>query len=127
MAGNLSPGAQLKLNEVREFLNKVQRMYGLVELYATSKTGQDQYEQPIRRGFDQLKREFMGAGYDALAQVAGAMAMAVKRTGPHQMRSRTLREGVGSLKQQLELESRSIVSTDQAEQEKRKKEEEAEK
>lgn len=120
MAGNLTPGAQQELNTVREFLNRLQRLHGLVELYATVKTKPEQYEQPIRRGFEQLKREFMGAGYDALSQMAGAMVLAVRRTGPHPMRARALREGVGSMRQQLELESRAIASADMAEQEKKR-------
>lgn len=120
MAGNLSPGAQQELNTVREFLNRLARIHGLVELYATVKTKPEQYEQPLRRGFEQLKREFMGAGYDALSQVAGSMVLALRRSGPHPMRARALREGVGAMRQQLELESRAIVSADMAEQEKKK-------
>jgi hypothetical protein len=120
MAGKLSPTAQLKLNELQEFLTKVQRAHGLVELYATAKIHPEQYEMPVRRIFEQLKLQFMGAGYDALSQLAGSMVMAVRRGGSHVNKGRILREGVGSMRFQLELEGRSIVSAEQAEQEKQK-------
>lgn len=126
MAGKLSPATQLKLNQLHEFISKVQRVHGLVELYVTVRAHPEQYETPVRRALEQLKLQFMGAGYDALSQLAGQMAMAAKRNGSQASKGRILREGVGSMKFQLELEARSIVSADMAEQEKKKAEAEQE-
>lgn len=116
MAGKLSPSAQARLATVSEFANRVQRVHGLVEQYASSKTNPDQYLMPMTRGFGQLKMMFMGAGLDAMSQLCGSMEIASKRGLSYMQKVRILREGVGSLRFQLELEQRAIVSEDQARQ-----------
>ncbi|MBR9988391.1 MAG: hypothetical protein KFH98_01485 [Gemmatimonadetes bacterium] len=116
MAGKLSPSAQGKLAILGEFVNRVQRVHGLVEQFATSKTNPDQFVMPMTRGFSQLKMVFMGAGLDAMSQLCGSMEIASKRGLSHMQKVRILREGVGSLKFQLELEQRAIVSEEQARQ-----------
>jgi hypothetical protein len=116
MAGKLSPSAQGRLALVSEFANRVQRVHGLVEQYASSKTNPDQYLMPMTRGFGQLKMMFMGAGLDAMSQLCGSMEIASKRGLSYMQKVRILREGVGSLRFQLELEQRAIVSEDQARQ-----------
>lgn len=116
MAGKLSPSAQGRLAAVNEFVNRVQRVHGLVEQYATSKTNPDQYVMAMTRGFSQLKMLFMGAGLDAMSQLCGSMEIASKRGLSHMQKVRILREGVGSLRFQLELEQRAIVSDDMARQ-----------
>jgi hypothetical protein len=116
MAGKLSPSAQGRLAIVNEFVNRVQRVHGLVEQYATSKTNPDQYVMSMTRGFGQLKMLFMGAGLDSMSQLCGSMEIASKRGLSHMQKVRILREGVGSLRFQLEMEQRAIVSDDQARQ-----------
>lgn len=116
MAGNLSPSAQGRLAIVNEFVNRVQRVHGLVEQFATSKTNPEQFVMPMTRNFSQLKMMFMGAGLDAMSQLCGAMEIASKRGLSHMQKVRILREGVGSLRFQLEMEQRSIVSDDKARQ-----------
>jgi hypothetical protein len=116
MAGKLSPSAQGRLATVNEFVNRVQRVHGLVEQFATSKSNPDQYVMAMTRGFGQLKMLFMGAGLDSMSQLCGSMEIASKRGLSHMQKVRILREGVGSLRFQLELEQRSIVSDDQARQ-----------
>lgn len=116
MAGNLSPGAQGRLAVVNEFVNRVQRVHGLVEQFATSKTNPEQYVMPMTRNFSQLKMIFMGAGLDSMSQLCGAMEIASKRGLSHMQKVRILREGVGSLRFQLEMEQRAIVSDDRARQ-----------
>jgi hypothetical protein len=117
MAGKLSPAAQGKLAILNEFSNRVQRVHGLVEQYASSKTNPDQYVMPMTRGFAQLKMLFMGAGLDAMSQLCGSMEIASKRGLSYMQKVRILREGVGSLRFQLEMEQRAVVSDDQARQE----------
>jgi hypothetical protein len=112
MTGNVSPQAQMKLAVIAEFLQRVHRVHGLVERYAAAKTGHDTLAQPLRRAFQQLKLQFMGAGYDALSQLCGSMELASGRGGSPTTKTRILREAVGSLRFQLELEQRSIVNAD---------------
>ena len=124
MTGKVNPLVQQKLNELQEFVSRVQRVHGLVELLATARSNPEQYETPVRRAFEQLKLQFMGAGYDSLSQLAGSMAMAARRSGSLVSKSRILREGVGSMRFQLELEARSLRSAEAAAQERQKQAEE---
>jgi hypothetical protein len=124
MAGKMSPSAQGKLAALNEFSLRVQRVHGLVEQYASSKTNPDQYLMPMTRGFAQLKMQFMGAGLDSMSQLCGSMEIASKRGLSYMQKVRILREGVGSLKFQLEMEQRVVVSDDQARQAKEDKPEE---
>jgi hypothetical protein len=126
MAGNLSPAANMKLAIVTEFTHRVQRAHALVEQFASARTNQDALTQSLRRTFQQLKIGFMGAGYDALAQLSGAMEIAAARGGSSVAKARILREGVGQLRFQIELEQRSIVTEDRALQERAARQAEAE-
>jgi hypothetical protein len=116
MAGNLSPSATARLAALNEFTSRVQRVHGLVEMYATAKANPDQYLMPMQRAFGRLKMQFMGAGLDALSQLCGSMETAAKRGMAPMQKVRILRDGVGSLKFQLELEQRAVVSDDQSRQ-----------
>jgi hypothetical protein len=71
MAGNLSPAAQGRIAELQLMEMKVQRVHGMVELYATAKTNPDQYVLPMTRQFTRLKQELMGMGLDSMSQLAG--------------------------------------------------------
>jgi hypothetical protein len=112
----VSPSAQGRLAILNEFAARVQRVHGLVELYATSKSKPAQYQMAITRGFGQLKMQLMGAGLDAMSQLCGSMEIASKRGLSFMQKVRILREGVGSLKFQLEMEQRAVVSDDEARQ-----------
>jgi hypothetical protein len=116
MAGKLSPRAQLKLNELRELELKVIRVYGLVEQFAGTKSNPDQLATLTKRGFADLKRSFMGAGMDAMGQLAAGMEIAAGRGASQTSKARILREGIGSLKFQIELEQRAVVAEDEARQ-----------
>lgn len=118
MAGRISPAAQQRINLIGEFLDRVYRVHGLVEQYAAAKQNADAFEMPIRRAFDQLKMGFTGAGLDALSQLAGSMTMAMRRGGSQVTRTRIMREGVGSMRFQLELEQRAVANEDMARQQK---------
>jgi hypothetical protein len=116
MSGKLSSGAQVKLATLGEFSSRVQHVHGLVEMYASSKANQEQYQLPIQRAFGKLKLQFMGAGLDSLSQLSGSMEIAARRGMSPMTKARILREGVGSLKFQLELAQRTVISDEQAEQ-----------
>jgi hypothetical protein len=114
MSGTLSPSAQAQIAALGQLNEKVARAHSLVEQYAAAKVNPDQALMPLTRVFTQLKMHFMGAGLDAMSQLAGSMQLAAKRSVPQQARVRILREGVGSMKFQLELAQRAVVSEDQA-------------
>lgn len=114
----LSSAAQQRIKVLGEMLDRVHRVHGLVEQYAIATANAQLFETPIRRGFEQLKLALTGAGLDAQAQLAGSMVLAVRRGGSQATRARILREGVGSLRFQLELEQRVTRTEDLARQEK---------
>jgi hypothetical protein len=87
-------------------------------MYATARTNPEQYLLPMSRQFMRLKMEFMGAGLDAMSQLAGSMEIASRRGLSPVQKVRILREGVGSLRFQLELAQRALVSEDQEAQKK---------
>lgn len=118
MATTLSIAAQQRIKLLGEMFDRVHRVHGLVEQYATATANAQLFETPIRRGFEQLKLALTGAGLDAQAQLAGSMVLAVRRGGSQATRARILREGVGSLRFQLELEQRATRTEDLARQEK---------
>jgi hypothetical protein len=110
MPVKLTAAAQQKIATLREHLEKVQRVHGLVEQYAVAKTSQDVLSHAVKRAFAQLKRELMGDGFDNMSQLAGSMEIAAGRSIGQQTKMRILRDGVASLRFQIELEQRAIVS-----------------
>lgn len=118
MAGKLSPKAQIKINALRTMTDKVQHVYGMVERFATTRNAKeaDRLAQPMKRAFGKLKLDLMGAGFDSMSQLAGAMEIAAGRGGSAKNKARILREGVGSLRFQVEQEQRKIAAEDEREQ-----------
>ena len=115
MAGLLSPQAQQKVAALHQMSEKVQHVYGLVERFAAVR---DQHQaevlsQPLKRAFGKLKRDLMGQGFDTMAQLAGSMEIAAGRGSAVQTKARILREGVGSLRFQVEHEARQVVAEDE--------------
>ncbi len=102
----LTPQAQAKLSMLEDFALKVQRLYGLVEQYAMDRTGGELQSMAIKRVVTQLKREFMSVGYDEMAQIASAMEMAAHRGTNQQFKTRVMRELVGNIRSQIEIEQR---------------------
>jgi hypothetical protein len=119
MSGPLSPRARAKLADLALLVEKAHRVHGLVEQLAASRgVGADHLVSAIVRNFGQLRLDFMGAGMDALSQLAGAMQIAARRGLSTESKIRILREGVGSIRFQLELAQRAIISDDRAAQQK---------
>jgi hypothetical protein len=116
MSGKLSSAAQVKLATLQQVSDRVQHVHGLVERFATTRDPRqaEQYTQPMKRAFGRLKIELMGLGLDGLSQLAGAMEIAAGRSGSAQTKSRILREGVGSMRFQVEHEQRQVVAEDAA-------------
>ncbi len=108
MTGKLSAGAALKLAELEEFDKKVQRVHGLVEQFATSRSGTDTISATLKRSLGRLKTELMSAGLDAMSQLAAGLEIAAGRGMSQSTKRRILREGVASLRFQVEMEQRSV-------------------
>lgn len=98
-----------RLSALQDLESRVQHVHGLVEQFASAvNRGADSpLAVPLRRAFGQLKLAFLGAGMDTLSQLAGSMEIAAGRGTPSH-RVRVLREGVGSMRHQIELEQRTI-------------------
>jgi len=105
----------VKLSVLETFDMKLFRLYSLLEQYATAKSNPDQYLPAMQRLLGQLKLQFMGAGFDAVSQLCGSLELTTKRGLGPSVKLRILREGIGSLKFQLELVQRSIIADDEAE------------
>lgn len=118
----------MKLAELRKLTDKVHHVHGLVEKYAAAKTAQQARRQvlPLKRAFGKLKLELMGAGFDTLSQLAGSMELAAGRGGSQRNKVRILREGVGSLRFQMEQEQRNVKAGEQRQQRKAEEAEGAE-
>src|SRR5688572_25968217 len=108
----LSAVANGKIAAIGDVLMKVQRLHGQVEAYATARQNQESLIGPVKNGFGALKRQMMGAGMDGIAQLAGAMEIAASRGTAPATKSRILRDGVASIRFQLELEQRMIKDED---------------
>ena len=112
MAGKLSPRAQTRLAELGELDRRVQTAHGLVEQYAVARANLETLEIPLRRHFSKLKMHFMGAGLDSMSQLAGSMEMTIRRGMAQAAKTRIMREAVGSMRFQLELEQRSVMTAE---------------
>lgn len=126
MAGKLSASATVRLVGVRDLAEKVQRAHGLVEQFAAAKDKAETLTPQIKRAFAKLKMAFMGAGLDAMSQLAGSMEIAAGRITAQRTKARILREGVGSMRFQIEMEERSIIADDVAKQQQEAAEKERE-
>jgi hypothetical protein len=118
MPVKISPSARGRLSELALLQEKVQRAHGLVEQYAAARANHEQFVHPVVRAFSQLKLHFMAAGLDTLSQLAGAMEVAARRGMSPLSKVRILRDGVGSMRFQVEMAQRAIMAEEAAKQEK---------
>ena len=115
MAGILSAKAQHRVAALRKMSEKIQHVYGMVERFAATpdEKAAAALSQPLKRAFGRLKLDLMGAGFDTMSQLAGAMEIAAGRSGNQRSKARILREGIGSLRYQVDQEARKTVSEDE--------------
>lgn len=114
MAGKYSPAAQQQLAKYEAFMNDVGRINSLTEQYAAAKTGADNFKQSLKRAAGQAKLKFMTSGLAQLSQICGAIELQASRSGNQGALARALREQVGNLKFQIDLEMRVIIKEDEA-------------
>lgn len=116
MAGKkLSAGAQLKLDVIVQGRRKWDRVYSLVEQYASAKKGQDAYAGMISRAATDVNRLFMNNGWGVMADGANQVAMLAKRGGATASKFRGLRELVSNVRAAMDRQEKQIVAEDQAE------------
>ena len=109
MAGSIAR-LQQQLAQIEQLQGRVQNVHGLVERFAAERQDVEPHVIAIRRAFSRMKLELTGMGFDNMAQVCAAMELAARRGGSQLFKARILRDGVASLRMQLEVEERSVRS-----------------
>ncbi|HEX6559783.1 MAG TPA: hypothetical protein VF021_09985 [Longimicrobiales bacterium] len=121
MAGKLSPSAQQRIAQFESFTSEVGRINSLIEQFAVARVGQDSIRASLKRAASQSKLKFMTQGFAQLSQICGTIELTAARSGPPAAMARALREHIGALKFQIELEMRTIVREDEEAQAAKKK------
>jgi hypothetical protein len=106
----LSPKDRDRLSQLEMLVNRVRHMNALVEQFAASPRDAEQLAGTIRRAFNRLKLQFTTAGFDRIALMCGGLEQTARRGMSHGPKTRALREGVGSVSRQMEVEKRGIVA-----------------
>jgi len=106
MAGPKLDGARTeKMKTLAEALLRLHRIHGLIETYALAiKRSQPPatYLMPIRRALPTLASLLKGQ-FGLISDQAMALNMGVTRGSNEQVRVRMLREGIGSLRQAIDV------------------------
>ena len=115
----LGPQERQRLAELETFQQRIQNLHGLVERFAAERQDLEPHVQALRRAFIRLKMELAAAGFDAMAQLCASLDLAAKRTGSKPFKARILRDGVGSLRMQMDVAQRGVrASEDKPDEEK---------
>jgi len=88
--------------------HSAQTIYGLTEQFAGARSNEDQFAHQLKRRYAHFKRNLMLAAFDQIAQLAGSMEAAAGRSGSQRAKTRVLREGIASIRFQLESEERVL-------------------
>jgi hypothetical protein len=108
---------QARLATLAELQRHTDTIYGLTEQFAAARSSQDIISHQIKRRYNRLKISLTGAGFDHLSQLASGMEIAAGRSGSQRTKARILREGVASIRFQLETEVKLIRQAAMAEDE----------
>ncbi|MBI4420430.1 MAG: hypothetical protein HY560_06355 [Gemmatimonadetes bacterium] len=110
MAGKLSIQAQQTIAFFDEVKVKVDRLHSLIEQYASAKSGQDQFLQPIGRTAVDVHQMFMSKGYGVMADTANSIAQQAKRGGSQNTKSRNFREMVNSIRTAIDTTIKIVIA-----------------
>ena len=108
--GGIDGAGLAKLKTLEDAMSKLQRVHALVEKLAlTVKQGGNtgQFVMQIRRALDPLVG-LLKPQFGMISDQVAMLNLAATRGGNEQMRVRALREGVGSLRQTLEIMERKV-------------------
>jgi hypothetical protein len=110
MAKQLSAQAQQRIESLVQARRNLDRIHNLVEQYASARKGQDTFASMIARTAVQLSRLLLNNGFGVMADHANQIGLTAKRGGATQSKFRGLREGVGSLRGELERSEKSVLA-----------------
>ena len=119
----LSAKAQEEVEFLEGVLTICTHLSAAVEQYAGAKvkSAGDMYLQQITRALTQLRQKAMIKNLGFVADAAGILGVAAGR-GSQVQRTRTIREGVVSLKQLVERTIKATIDTDKREKEQKERE-----
>jgi hypothetical protein len=106
----LTPRDREQLLVLDSFTNRVHHVRALVEKLASERTDIDGAATQCRRAFNQLKMQLAGGGLDTMANLCGQLELTSRRGMPLAPKVRILREGVGTLTRQIDVERRQIMT-----------------
>jgi hypothetical protein len=107
----LSPQDRERLSQIETLMHRVRRANALVEQFASAPKEGDQLAGTLRRLFGQMKMQFTTAGFDRLALMCGGLELTARRGMSHGPKARMLREGLGNLTHQVDVDRRAIRSS----------------
>lgn len=111
----MSPKDRERLSALEIFIARVRRAHALVEQFASSPKEADQLGSVLRRTFSQMRTHCTTSGFDRLSQLCGGLEMTSRRGMSHVPKARALRDGMGNLTRQIDLERRQIMTAAQKE------------
>ena len=111
MATGPTPQQRERLQTIEMLRQRVQHLHGLVERFAANLREAEMHSGAIRRALGQLRLQFMGQNFPALAQLCGNLELAARRGTSPLAKLKQLREGVGSLRFQLDAEQRVLLAS----------------
>lgn len=112
---NLTPRDRERIAVLETFNGRVRHAHRLVEQFASSPREADQLGSVLRRTFGQMKMLGTTNGFDRLSQICASLETTARRGMSHVPKARALREGVGNLTRQVDIERRSITMAAQRE------------
>lgn len=112
MAGKLSAKAQQRLDILLQGKRKVDRLYSLIEQYASARSDAEQLAGTISRAGMDVGRLFLGNGFGVMADHANQLANLARRGGATQTKFRGLRELVSHLRGELDRAEKSVIAED---------------
>jgi hypothetical protein len=107
---DLTPRDRERLGQLDTLVNRVRHAHGLIEQFAAAPRDAEQLAGTLRRTFNQLKLQFTGAGFDRIANMFGALETTARRGMSHGPKARSMRESLGAITRQMDVERRMIMT-----------------
>jgi len=105
----LSAMAQIKLDVLTETRRKYDHIHSLVEQYGAANTGEDTLMRALSRAAADVGRVFMNNGYGIMADHSNQIAMLAKRGVGKQIKLRTFRESMASVRAAIDHAEKMII------------------
>jgi hypothetical protein len=115
---SLTPKDRDRLAQLERVQSELRRAYALVEQFAAAPKEAEQMTGNLRRVFGQLKMKFTAIGFDRLAQMSSQLEVTARRGSSHGPKSRALRDAMGNLNRQVDLERKAVLAQARQEDEK---------